>query len=450
MTTDKPRILAIDDVPANLLTLGAALAADFDLQIATSGAMGIALARESAPDLILLDIMMPGMDGFETCQQLKADPALMQIPVIFVSALSEFDSEEKGLLLGAADYMTKPVNIAIARQRIRNLLDRERFRKEIESQRDRLNVEIAERKRTESKIKLAASVFAHAREGIMITELDGTIIEVNEAFSRITGYQSDEVIGRNPRILSSGRQEKAYYTAMWCGLIDKGHWYGEVWNRRKNGEVYAEMQNISTVRNEQGEAQYFVALFSDITVSKKHQTQLEHLAHYDALTKLPNRMLLTDRLQQAMAHAERRKQPLTVAFIDLDGFKTINDTHGHEIGDQLLVTVANRMHAAVREGDTLARIGGDEFVAVLVDLADDTASAPALQPTLARLLAAASQPFHYNGLILQVSASIGVTFYPQAGDVTGDQLIQQGDQAMYQAKKAGKNCCHAFDAANDR
>ena len=166
--------------------------------------------------------------------------------------------------------------------------------------------DITERKQAEEKLQLAASVFTHAREGIIITDADGTIIEVNDAFTRITGYSRDEVLGQNPRILSSGRQNKEFYAAMWRDLIEKGHWYGEIWNRRKNGEVYAEMLTISAVRDAQGEIQQYVALFSDITALKEHEQQLEHIAHYDALTDLPNRVLLADRLQQAMAQAQRR------------------------------------------------------------------------------------------------------------------------------------------------
>ena len=306
--------------------------------------------------------------------------------------------------------------------------------------------DITARKLAEEKLQLAASVFTHAREGIMITSADGTIIDVNHAFSRITGYRREEVVGHNPRLLSSGRQGKDYYTGMWRGLLEKGHWYGEVWNRRKNGEVYAEMQTISAVRDAQGNVRQYVALFSDITSQKEYQNQLEHIAHYDALTTLPNRLLLADRLHQAMAQAERREQKLAVAYLDLDGFKAVNDQHGHETGDQLLIALAARMKDTLREGDTLARLGGDEFVAILPDLTDSAASVPMLN----RLLAAAAQPVQIGDLVLQVSASVGVTFFPQAGATDAEQLLRQADQAMYQAKQGGKNRYHAFDADGQR
>lgn len=305
--------------------------------------------------------------------------------------------------------------------------------------------DVSEQKRYEDKLRLAANVFTHAREGIMITESNGTIIDVNETFSHITGYSHNEIIGHNPRILSSGRYDKDYYTALWRDLIEKGHWYGEIWNRHKNGGVYAVMQNISAVRDAHGNIQHYVSLFSDITLIKDHEQELEHIAHYDALTNLPNRVLLADRLQQAMPQAQRREQHLVVVFLDLDGFKAINDNHGHKTGDQLLMTVALRMKQTLREGDTLARLGGDEFVAVLTDLIDIEASVP----MLTRLLAAAAQPVHIRDLVLQVSASLGATAYPQEEDIDADQLLRQADQAMYQAKLAGKNCYRIFDEAQN-
>ncbi|MDD2926099.1 EAL domain-containing protein [Rhodoferax sp.] len=306
--------------------------------------------------------------------------------------------------------------------------------------------DITERKQNEEKLELAASVFHNSREGIMITRTDGSILDVNEAFTHITGYAHEEVVGRNPRLLSSGRQDKTHYEAMWRDLKQKGHWYGEVWNRRKNGEVYAEMLTITTVRDAHNQPRHFVALFSDITAIKAHEQQLDHIAHYDALTNLPNRVLLADRLHQALLQVQRRGQRLAVVFLDLDGFKGINDSYGHEAGDHLLMAIAHRMRSALRDGDTLARIGGDEFVAVLVDLVDSSESMSMLN----RLLAAAAEPVPFGEATLQVSASLGVTLYPQEEDIDADQLQRQADQAMYQAKVAGKNRFHFFDAVHDR
>ncbi|MCG8124810.1 MAG: EAL domain-containing protein, partial [Candidatus Thiodiazotropha taylori] len=272
------------------------------------------------------------------------------------------------------------------------------------------------------------------------------ILDVNAAFTRITGYTREEVLGKNPSILKSGKHDPEFYEDLWRSLIEQGNWSGEIWNRRKNGEIYPESLTISAVRSPDGQVQRYVALFSDIRAQKEHQSQLEHVAHYDALTGLPNRVLLDDRLRQAMLQASRRDTQLALVYLDLDGFKEVNDDYGHDVGDRLLVTLADRMNNAVREVDTLARLGGDEFVALLADLPDVDTTLPWLK----RLLNAIAEPVNDEVGMLQVSASLGVSFYPQAEPIDADQLLRQADQAMYQAKLAGKNRYHLFDAAQDR
>ncbi len=306
--------------------------------------------------------------------------------------------------------------------------------------------DITRQKHVEERLHLAASVFAHAAEGITITDADGTILDVNEAFTRITGYNREEVLGKNPRILNSGRQGRDFYAEMWNHLIAKGHWSGEIWNRAKDGHIFAEMLTISAVRDAGGKTQQYVAMFSDITSIKEHERQLERIAHYDVLTGLPNRVLLADRLHQAMAQAHRTGRPIAIACLDLDNFKPVNERHGHNTGDNLLTAVTTRVRQVLREGDTLARLGGDEFVAVLLDVGSAEESIPVLNA----LLDAVAQPVRVDELTLQVSASIGVTFYPQAEDVDPDQLLRQADQAMYQAKLEGKNRYHLFDPHEDR
>lgn len=305
--------------------------------------------------------------------------------------------------------------------------------------------DMREEKKAQEKLALAASVFTAAREGILITDERGIIIDVNDSFSRITGYSKEEVVGKTPHLLTSGYHDAAFYKSMWKDLTCKDHWYGEIWNRRKNGEVYPEMLTITALRHADGTTKHYVALFSDITVQKEHQHQLEHIAHHDALTGLPNRLLLSDRLHQGMAQAKRRNEKLVVAYLDLDGFKTINDNHGHEIGDKLLVALAAHMRHILRESDTLARLGGDEFVAVLQDINNVESSLH----MLSRLLEVVAKPITIDTLTLNVSASLGVTFYPQEEEIEADGLLRQADQAMYQAKLAGKNRYHIFDAAHD-
>jgi diguanylate cyclase (GGDEF)-like protein/PAS domain S-box-containing protein len=314
--------------------------------------------------------------------------------------------------------------------------------KEKDKRADELLIANKEKELLLLKLKRAASVFSHAHEGIMITDATATITEVNNTFTQMTGYTSEEVLGENPRILQSGRHSSEFYVEMWAALLTQDHWSGEIWNRRKNGEVYPEMLTISAVKNAAGFVQHYVSLCTDITTMKVYQGQLEHVAHYDVLTDLPNRVLLADRLSHAMALSQRRGQSLGVAFMDLDGFKEVNDNYGHNVGDELLITVSQRMKAALREGDTLARIGGDEFIAVMVDLDNIEESSPILE----RLLQAASDPVTIGNDVMQVSASIGVTLYPQDGS-DADQLMRHADQAMYGAKQAGKNQYRLFDTA---
>lgn len=306
-------------------------------------------------------------------------------------------------------------------------------------------IDISERKKIEEQLKLAASVFTHAREAIMITDDEANIIDVNETFTHITGYSREDVIGKNPRFLQSSKQDQGFYTEMWTSLIEKKQWIGELWNKRKDGELFFQLATISAVTDIDGKTQNYVALFSDITQMKHHQQQLEHIAHYDPLTHLANRVLLADRLHQAMIHCERRGQSLAVAYLDLDGFKAVNDALGHDIGDELLITLSQRMNDELREGDTLARIGGDEFVAVLVDIKDLSECKSILE----RLLAAAASPVISGKDTLQVSTSIGVTLYPQdAADA--EQLMRHADQAMYAAKQKGKNRYYLFDVHKDK
>ena len=297
-----------------------------------------------------------------------------------------------------------------------------------------------------AQLLLAASVFTGAHEGIVITSPDAVILDVNARFTSLTGYSRQEVLGQTPRLLKSGLHDKEFYDQLWHQLTRSGYWEGEIWNRKKNGELMPESLRISAVVGEGGAVTHYVALFSDITVAKAHEQQLKKLAHFDPLTGLPNRTLFSDRLDQAMRQAERRQQTIAIAFIDLDGFKAVNDRYGHNTGDHLLVTLSQAMRNALRESDTLARIGGDEFVAVLLDL-DSTDSS---LPLIARLLETAAQPYEIDGVTLHVSASIGVTFFPQHDDVDADQLLRQADHAMYQAKQTGKNRYHCFDLEHDR
>ena len=307
-----------------------------------------------------------------------------------------------------------------------------------------ISIDITERNQAEAKLRLAASVFNHALEGIMIFNDEGIIIEVNQTFTTITGYSREESLGKNFHILKSERQELELYDAMWKVLLQDGHWSGDLWNKHKEGFDYVKSITISEVFDSNEATRTFVALFSDITLIKTHQQQLEHIAHYDVLTNLPNRSLLNDRLTQAILVSKRLDRSIAVIYLDLDGFKAINDQYGHEVGDNLLIALSQRMKTSTREGDTISRIGGDEFVILLINLEETIECLPVLN----RLLQATASQVSIGDLTLQVSSSIGVTLYPRdAADV--DQLIRHADQAMYKAKQAGKNQYHFFDVEQD-
>ncbi len=313
---------------------------------------------------------------------------------------------------------------------------------------------ITEHKRAQMRLQLAANVFTHAREAIFITDASGSIIEVNDTFSQITGYSREETLGSNPRMLRSGHHPAVFFATMWQGLVDQGFWSGEIWNQNKSGEAFAAAMTISAVRDGNGQVQQYVALFSDVTALKAHQKELEHQAHYDTLTGLPNRLLLADRLKQAIAQCQRHDLSIAVVYLDLDNLKAVNDGFGHDAGDVVLVTVCRRLKEALREGDTLARLGGDEFVAVLGDLAQPQDSYPVIE----RLLSAAAREVALSRpsdteeepepVMLKVSASIGVTFYPR-DEVDADLLLRHADQAMYLAKQSGRNRYQLFDIAQD-
>lgn len=304
--------------------------------------------------------------------------------------------------------------------------------------------DITERKDTENKLRLAASVFTHAREGIAITDARACIIDVNDTLCEMSGYERDELLGSNPRILHSGLQKSEFFHGMWESLINRKHWTGEILNRGKDGEVMTDLVTISAVCDDDDVVQHYVGLFTDITRIKEDQYQLEYAAHYDALTSLPNRVLLADRLVQAMTHSQRRKNSVAVAYLDLDEFKAVNDKYGHSAGDRLLVDVSKRVLSVLREGDTLTRIGGDEFVVVLADIEKMSDC----EKLLLRILHVVSEPILLEEYTLKVSASIGVTVYPQ-DLVEAEQLIRHADQAMYTAKQQGKNTIHIFNTVEN-
>jgi len=308
--------------------------------------------------------------------------------------------------------------------------------------------DVTDRKLGENKLLLSASVFHNAREGIAIADREGTILEVNESFTRITGFSRDEAVGQNPRMLRSGRQGPEFYTAMWRTLLDTGHWSGEIWNKRKSGEIYPELLTITAVKDAQGSVQQYVALFADITVRKQMEEKIHQLAYSDSLTALPNRHTLNDRVVQSMASSRRSKRYGALLVLDLDNFKPLNDTHGHSAGDLLLKEAAMRMVSCVRAVDTVARIGGDEFVVLLSEL--DTSKIESLgqaQVIAEKIRVALAEPYFLplarnedEAHVIEHRCTVsigGATFMGQ--DASPEVVLKWADAAMYQAKNKGRN-----------
>lgn len=298
-----------------------------------------------------------------------------------------------------------------------------------------LAMNVTARKRLEESMRLNARVFEDSNEGIFITDAGNRIISANTAFTRITGYEAAEVIGRNPGLLSSGMHDEAFYQSLWEQVLLHGRWEGEIWNRRKDGRVYPQNLSISVVRDGEGRISHHIAIFSDITRRKEAEAQIRHMALHDNLTGLANRTLLRDRLTQAIEQARRDRNSLALLFIDLDDFKPVNDTHGHEAGDRVLKEVAQRLRAAVRRVDTVARMGGDEFVILLQALEQEDMAIQVAE----KIIDSLSRPIQLNGQTCLLGASVGIALHPRHGE-DHDGLMRAADQALYQAKSAGKNC----------
>ncbi len=563
---EKPKILVVDDNRFNLIAMDKLLGRlDCEAINANSGNEALALCLSNDFALILLDVNMPAMDGYEVARLLKEEPTTQQIPIIFVTAYYEDPEHQlRGYQAGAVDYIQKPINDIILLSKVNIFLDlynnrqlaryeltrseamraaseenEARFRQALtdapipimlraedgevvllnkmwseltgytlsdiatvnawhtkaygEDELEKLQclieqqfnlenwsvmgeskvstadgrnliwdfrsgllaplpdgrrlaitmaMDMTERKRAEDEMSLAAMVFQSCSEGMTVTDADGAIISVNPAFTRLTGYSLQDAFGNTPRILKSGRHDLAFYEAMWHDINTSGHWEGEIWNRRKTGEIYVEWLTINTIFNEDNTPQRRVALFSDITQKKASDELIWQQANFDPLTGLPNRRMFHDRLEQEIKKAHRNNLPLGLLFLDLDGFKAVNDTLGHSMGDELLKEATTRLLDCVRETDTVARLGGDEFTIILTNL-DETHS---VERVAKAILAKLVQAFILGEHCAHVSASIGITLYPSDADNVGD-LLKNADQAMYAAKDQGRNRFNYFTQA---
>ena len=301
-----------------------------------------------------------------------------------------------------------------------------------------------EKRAAKANLRIAATAF-ESQEGMFVTDAATTILRVNRAFTEITGYAAEDAVGQTPRLLESGRHEAAFYSGMWQTIDRVGAWQGEIWNRRKNGEVYPEWLMITAVKDDAGLTTHYVGTFTDISSRKKAEEEIKNLAFYDPLTGLPNRRLLFDRLKQAVASSNRSMRHGALLFLDLDNFKTLNDTHGHDTGDLLLQQVAQRLAACVRQGDTVARLGGDEFVVMLEDLSENALEAATQAEIVGeKIRSALNQIYHLGQYAHHSTSSIGVTLFADHQGAI-DDLLKRADLAMYQAKAAGRNTLRFFD-----
>ena len=461
------RIMIVEDEPSAaaalhdlLETMGYSVCAQ-----ASTGQEALDLAEARRPDLILMDIVLPGpMDGIEAASRIREK---LKIPIVFNTAYDERERLERAKLVEPFGYLVKPYQARDVRSTIemglyKARMDEQRLQaeaalrqahdeleKRVEERTAELteaNVnllrEIDERKRYEEQLQLAASVFENTIEGIIITDQQGTIESVNAAFTAITGYQPEEVVGRNPSLLQSGRQGREFYERLWRQLLKEGQWSGEIWNRRKSGEAYPQWLAITMLRNEAGEISRFVGVFHDITDIKQSEEQLKYQAHYDALTGLPNRQLFNDRLNNALAQARRNRNRLAVLFLDLDHFKNINDSLGHPTGDVFLQKVAERLKSCCREEDTVARLGGDEFILILPGVKGAQDAVTFVQ----RVMDYFAEPITLSGQKIFPRASIGITLFPFDGQ-DPETLVRNADMAMYKAKEKGRNTYAMFTEA---
>lgn len=552
-------ILVVDDSLDNLDLMEALLIAEgFEtIYRATSGPEAFAILGEKIDvGVVLLDMMMPGMDGHEVCRRITSSEEWGHIPVIIITggALRHNEALQKSFAAGAIDFATKPINEVELVARVHSALSlyRERVMRQEKtralseseqkfritfaeapvgiahvsldgqlilvndslakmlgySSEEMINLDfrvlcdsywsshqehlsamaagasthyeydlplnhkqgrkvwahaiiaplleadgqikyfihvienINERKATEEKLQLAATVFNNSAEAIIITDANGDILSVNRAFTAITGFTGEEAVGQNPRILSAKTHDPKFYEEMWAAVKTAGSWQGEVWNRRKSGEIYPTWLTLSSVRNSSGEITNYVGISQDITVRKEAEQRLAYLANHDALTGLPNRILFNDRLNHALAHGRRYKKGLAILFLDLDRFKVINDTLGHDVGDMLLQSVAQRVGKSLRNSDTVARWGGDEFT-ILVDELNSPQDAAAVAR---RVLEVLTEPFMLSGHEIFVTGSIGITLFPKDGE-DAQTLLSNADAAMYRAKEKGKNGYQFYTAA---
>ncbi|MYM37810.1 two-component system response regulator [Duganella qianjiadongensis] len=449
----KGEVLIVEDTPASLKLLSDLLTeAGYYVRQAPNGELALWTVQSRPPELILLDIRMPGIDGFEVCRRLKAAPELSQIPVIFLSAQHDTDDKVRGFALGAVDFIAKPfqaeeilartdAHVRLARTQKALAAERAMLEQRVTERTAELvalaaslEKEVEQRRANEEFMRLSSQVFEATQDAIVVTDRYGRIVACNPAFTRISGYPSGEVIGQGAALLHAGEADMKTFQLMVQAIVKTGHWSGEIMARRKNGDTFPGLLSLSVVRDAQGEVSNHVAVFMDISERKAEQHLIDFLSHHDALTGLPNRLLARQQFEQKFAAAQRENRCVAVMCLDLDHFKSINDSYGHDVGDKALQVVASFLGQCVGEDNIVTRQGGDEFQIIVADdrqLAQTMALAQ-------RILAGLRQELVIDQHVITVTSSIGIAVSLSDGE-SFDELVRNADTALFRAKEVGRD-----------
>ena len=417
MNNSPGSILIVDDTRLNLEIMKSLLQNDYAIFTAADGLTGLQMAQTEKVDLILLDINMPGMDGYEVCARLKSDPATENIPVIFVTARNDVTEETKGLALGAIDYIIKPISAPVVKARVRNHMRLKQYQ-------DRLA-------QADIKVRQLSAAVEQSPASIVITDTNGLMVYVNPRFCELTGYPAETLVNQNTRIFQSPLTPPSTYKEMWSTISAGKLWRGEFCNKKLNGELYWESASISPLLDENGKITHYISVKEDITQRKEAETKLRELSLTDELTGLYNRRGFTILAEQQIKLSRRLQQGFSLFFADMDGMKWINDNLGHTVGDQALLETAKIIKKSFRASDIVARIGGDEFVCLSVDAspAEIAANLARLQQNIAKSNLCASRAY-------SLSLSIGAATFDPANPIDLETLLAEADKQMYIAKKS--------------
>ncbi|MCX7279745.1 MAG: EAL domain-containing protein, partial [Burkholderiales bacterium] len=452
----KAVLLLVDDDPVNLRVLAKLLQPEYEVLVATDGAAALEIAASNPMlDIVLLDVEMPDIDGYAVCKRLKSDAATRHIPVIFVTAKSTPDAEEYGLSIGAVDYVAKPFTPSVVCARVHTQLRLRGLISELENVNRALNEKLTllqkqhemlawystELGEVKSRQKLFAQVFESTSDGVIITSKTGEILAVNASFTAICGYTESEVLGRNPRMLKSGRHEPVFFEIMWERITRLGSWTGEIWNRRKSNEVFAELLSISTVYDDEGEVACYVGVFSDVSRFKEVQDRMEFLTWHDAVTGLPNRSLFSDRLVQTLGSTASPTLKGAVMVFDIENFSDLNASRGMQMGDDALARIAQRLTEGLEHGLSLSRLGGAHFAVLIPPVYPDSATAAQHAGEAAlrirRVLHQFSEEMESD--LFHLRGTVGVAIYPECSNEVAGEIVRRAESARRDAKAAGGN-----------